>query len=138
MKNILFLFFIAITTLSSCGQEIKKGAKQEVKQAVKEDVKSVILDVANYKEVVVGKDIQLVDVRTSKEYQAGHIDDAINIDYMNQETFNEAFEKLDKNKPLYIYCRSGNRSQKSVPLLKTLGFKEIYDLKGGYNVWSNQ
>ncbi len=133
MKKIFFLLFLAMTTLTSCGQDIK----QEVKQAVKGDLKSVILDVTNYKEVVVGKDLQLVDVRTPKEYQEGFIDDAINIDFMNQETFNEAFNKLDKNKPLYIYCRSGNRSQQSVALLQALGFKEIYDLKGGYLAWSN-
>ena len=122
MKNLLFLFLLSIATLTGCAQEDKKD----------------ILDVANYKEVVVGKDVQLVDVRTPQEYQAGYIDDAINIDFMNQETFKEAFEKLDKTKTLYIYCRSGNRSQKSVPLLKAMGFKEIYDLKGGYNAWSQQ
>ncbi len=124
MKKILFLFLLAVATLTSCGQEVKQ------------DVKSAIITVANYKEVVVGKDVQLVDVRTPKEYDAGYIDDAINIDFMNQDSFNEAFNKLDKNKPLYIYCRSGNRSQKSVPLLINLGFTEIYDLKGGYNAWS--
>ncbi len=130
MKKIVFLFLIAITTLTSCGQEVKKETKQ--------DIISVILDVASYKEVVVGKDLQLVDVRTPKEYQEGFIDDAINIDFMNQKTFNEAFNKLDKSIPLYIYCRSGNRSQKSVALLYALGFKEIYDLKGGYSAWSRQ
>jgi len=103
-----------------------------------QDVKNIILDINDYKEVVVGKNVQLVDVRTPKEYQEGFIDDAINIDYFNQEKFSPAFEKLDKNKPLYLYCRSGNRSQKSVKLLLDLGFIEIYDLKGGYIAWSNQ
>jgi len=119
MKNILFLFVFSVITLTSCAQNDK----------------NLILEVANYKEVVVGKDVQLVDVRTPKEYQAGFIDNAINIDFMNQKTFKEGFENLDRNKPLYIYCRSGNRSQKSVALLEAMGFKEIYDLKGGYNAW---
>mgnify|MGYP002639224039 CR=1 FL=1 len=122
MKKIFFLLLFTISLLSSCAQ----------------DSNSVILGVVDYKEVVVGKDVQLVDVRTPQEYKEGFIDDAINIDYMNPKSFNEEFTKLDKNKPLYIYCRSGNRSQKSVPLLKELGFTEIYDLKGGYNTWSNQ
>ena len=138
MKKILFLFLLAIATLTSCAQEVKKEAQLALKQEVKENVKSVILNVADYKDVVIGKDVQLVDVRTPKEYEAGYIDDAINIDFMNQETFKQSFEKLDKNNPLYIYCRSGNRSQKSVPLLEALGFKEIYDLKGGYNAWSQK
>ena len=100
-----------------------------------QEIKSVILNAANYEEKVIGKDLQLIDLRTPKEYQAGFIDDAINIDYYNKENLKSSFEKLDKNKPLYIYCRSGNRSQKSVPLLLKLGFTEIYDLKGGYNTW---
>lgn len=122
MKNLLFIFLLSIASLTGCTQEEKNA----------------ILDVANYKEVVVGKDVQLVDVRTPAEYNAGKIDDAINIDFMNQKTFKEAFEKLDKTKTLYIYCRSGNRSQKSIPFLKAMGFKDIYDLKGGYNAWSKQ
>jgi len=100
-----------------------------------QEVKSVILNATNYEEQVVGKDLQLIDLRTPKEYKAGFIDDAINIDYYDQGNFKKSFEKLDKNKPLYIYCRSGNRSQKSVPLLLNFGFTEIYDLKGGYNAW---
>ncbi len=122
MKKILFLLIFATSLFTSCAQ----------------DSNSIILEVADYKEVVVGKDVQLVDVRTPQEYKKGFIDDAINIDYMNPKSFNEEFMKLDKNKPLYIYCRSGNRSQKSVPLLKEFGFTKIYDLKDGYNAWSKQ
>ncbi len=122
MRKILFLLFVTISTFTNYAQEVK----------------NIILDVADYKEIVVGKDVQLVDVRTPKEYQEGYIDDAINIDYFDQITFNTGFKKLDKNKPLYIYCRSGNRSQKSAKLLVDLGFIEIYDLKGGYIAWSNQ
>ena len=122
MKKILFLLLFTTSLFVSCAQ----------------DVNSIILGVTDFKEVVVGKDVQLVDVRTPKEYQEGFIDDAINIDYMNPNSFKEEFIKLDNSKPLYIYCRSGNRSQKSVPLLKELGFTEIYDLKDGYNAWIKQ
>ncbi len=122
MKKILFLLLFTISAYTNYAQEVK----------------NTILDVADYKEIVVGKNVQLVDVRTPKEYQEGFIDDAINIDYQNQVKFITSFEKLDKNKPLYIYCRSGNRSQKSAKLLLELGFSEIYDLKGGYIAWNNQ
>mgnify|MGYP000172386130 CR=1 FL=1 len=122
MRKILFLLFFTISAFTNYAQEVK----------------NIILEVSEYKEVVVAKDVQLVDVRTPKEYQEGSIDDSINIDYLDQVKFNTAFRKLDKNKPLYIYCRSGNRSQKSAKLLLELGFTEIYDLKGGYNAWSNQ
>ncbi len=123
MKKILLL--IVLVVLSAC-----KGQTAQTTNS--------ILDVDDYKTIVVGKEVQLVDVRTPKEYQAGFIDDAINIDFFDQSNFKQAFNKLDKNKPLYIYCRSGNRSQKSAKILVELGFTEIYDLKGGYKAWIKQ
>ena len=79
--------------------------------------------------------VQLVDVRTPQEYKAGFIKNAINIDFFNQSNFQKAFEQFDKEKPLYLYCRSGNRSQKAAQKLVDMGFKDIYDLRGGYLAW---
>jgi len=106
--------------------------------ATSQEVINTVLNTKDYKEVVVGKDVQLVDVRTPDEYNAGKIDDAINIDYFNQETFKKEFEKLDKNKPIYVYCKSGHRSHESAVLLEEMGFKEIYDLEGGYMAWTEK
>ncbi len=106
--------------------------------ATSQEVTNALLNTKNFKEVVVGKDVQLVDVRTPDEYNAGKIDDAINIDYFDQVTFKKEFEKLDKNKAIYLYCRSGHRSHESAVLLEKMGFKEIYDLEGGYIVWSEK
>lgn len=94
-----------------------------------------VLDKADFKEAIVKK-VQLVDVRTPKEYADGYIKDAINIDFFNQMEFVGAFEKLKKEEPVYIYCRSGNRSQNAARKLDSLGFKEIYDLRGGYMNWN--
>lgn len=87
---------------------------------------------------VIGKDVQLIDVRTAKEYKAGHIDDAINIDIRNGSAFREEVAKLDKTKPIYIYCHSGGRSNRASKILEELGFKEIYDFSGGWSTWSKQ
>lgn len=46
-----------------------------------------------------------------------------------------AFKKLDPSKAVYLYCRSGNRSGKAAKLLVSLGFNEVYDLRGGYASW---
>ncbi|MAO09123.1 MAG: rhodanese [Alteromonas sp.] len=108
------------TSLFGAAQEtdtIKILAKEAFKTAIEKD------------------SVQLVDVRTPQEYQAGYIKDAINIDYFDQATFQQEFDKLDKNEPVYIYCRSGNRSQKAAARLDSLGFKKIYDLRGGYLGW---
>lgn len=96
----------------------------------------VILDKKAYADAIASKNVQLVDVRTPMEYNSGHIKSAINIDFFNASDFNTSFEKLDKNQPLYVYCRSGARSQKAARKLVSMGFKEIYDLRGGYNSWN--
>ena len=81
------------------------------------------------------KTIQLVDVRTPNEYKSGHITGAININYYDQD-FSTQIAALDKSKPIYVYCRSGVRSKYSSEILKKLGFKKIYNLKGGILNWS--
>ena len=81
------------------------------------------------------KSIQLVDVRTTNECNNGHISKALNIDFFNRANFQKSFENLDKEKPVYLYCRSGNRSQKAAKRLLKMGFIEIIDLKGGYSSW---
>lgn len=94
-----------------------------------------ILNPQQFEKAIMTEEVQLVDVRTPEEYQAGYIKDAENIDFYDQENFNKAFEKFDKSKPVYLYCRSGGRSQKAANLLAEMGFKEIYDLEGGYLNW---
>jgi rhodanese-related sulfurtransferase len=85
--------------------------------------------------IVKEKTIQLVDIRTSFEYKRGHIASARNIDYMGRG-FCEKFNAYNKNKPLYLYCRSGNRSRKAVHLLEQEGFTKVFDLEGGILEWN--
>lgn len=94
-----------------------------------------ILDTKAYKQAVLGKNVQLVDVRTQREFRSGHIGKAVNIDFFKGGAFDRAFEKFDKQKPVYLYCRSGNRSQKAARKLVALGFEKVYDLKGGILQW---
>lgn len=88
-----------------------------------------------YKEKVAQKQVQFIDIRTPKEYKAGHIKGARNIDFLGEDFLKE-FSKLDKDQPVYIYCRSGNRSAKASEKLKAEGFEKIVDLKGGYKAWT--
>lgn len=78
-------------------------------------------------------DVVLIDVRTKEEFNNGHINKAINIDYYSKD-FKEKLSKLDKKKSYVLYCRSGNRSGKSALIMEQLGFKTIYDM-GGINKW---
>ena len=88
-----------------------------------------------YKNKIITKDALVFDVRTSEEFNLGHIKGSINIDYYDEKLFVDFFEKINKTKPIYIYCRSGNRSKKSSEILKKIGFVKVYDLLGGYKNW---
>jgi rhodanese-related sulfurtransferase len=95
-----------------------------------------LLEYQSYKSHIENNSVQLFDVRTPEEYNLGHINGAVNIDFKNEEIFYRSFEKLDKSKPVYLYCRSGNRSKKSADILIELGFSKVYDLKGGFIEWN--
>ena len=89
-----------------------------------------VLNSQEFKAKTENKTVQLIDVRTPKEFNAGHIKNAKNIDFYSGK-FNVEFNKLDKEQPVYVYCRSGSRSRQTANKLEAMGFTEIYDLKGG-------
>jgi rhodanese-related sulfurtransferase len=88
-----------------------------------------------YKNKISTKNALVFDVRTTEEFNLGHIKGSINIDFYDEKLFVDFFEKINKTKPIYIYCRSGNRSKKSSEILKKIGFVKVYDLLGGYKNW---
>jgi rhodanese-related sulfurtransferase len=89
-----------------------------------------ILSAIDFKRQVEGKKVQLIDVRTPNEFKSGHIKGAKNIDFFSGK-FNLEFDKLNKDQPVYVYCRSGSRSRQTAKKLSKMDFKKIYDLKGG-------
>lgn len=80
----------------------------------------------------------LIDVRTPEELlpqNAGIIyKNALNIDFYKPD-FRENLAKLDPNDKYLIYCHSGNRSGKTLKIMKEIGFKNVADLAGGKNAW---
>ena len=77
----------------------------------------------------------LLDVRTPNEVAQGIIKNADIIDFYDPE-FKTKLDKLDKSKPVLIYCHSGRRSGIAMSTLRELGFSEIYNLQGGILEWS--
>ncbi len=76
----------------------------------------------------------VVDVRTTPELVAGVIPQDFQMDY-NAPDFEKQIEKLDKNKPVLLYCATGGRSASAGKLLMAKGFKKVYNLDGGLNGW---
>ena len=123
MKKLLFVIVLSCTFIfQSCGQKeaasVKVITPQEVYNAV----------------YMPNSDAQLLDVRTVKEYEVNHLKNAQNI-CVTTSDFSEKVKTLDKNKPVYVYCKSGGRSAKAAKILADMGFKEIYDMQGGITNW---
>ncbi|MDG1889172.1 MAG: rhodanese-like domain-containing protein [Flavobacteriaceae bacterium] len=83
---------------------------------------------------LLNNEIVVIDVRTNKEFKEGNIETSFNLDFQKRE-FIDSLDKLDKNKQYLIYCASGNRSLKASHIMKSLGFKIIYNYKKGYKDW---
>lgn len=92
------------------------------------------ITIADFKSLNSVEDIQLIDVRTIEEYNSGYIGGALNIDFY-KSSFIDSINVLDKSKTTVVYCKSGNRSSKSALMMKSLGFKNVYNLKEGMNGW---
>ncbi|MDR0801715.1 rhodanese-like domain-containing protein [Fluviicola sp.] len=80
--------------------------------------------------------IQLLDVRTSGEYEQGHLAGALQADWNNLGQFKERIASLDKQKPVYIYCLAGSRSAAAQKWMLQEGFRKVVNLQGGINAWN--
>lgn len=80
---------------------------------------------------------QLVDVRTTSEFTVSHLKNAQNICVTNND-FKEKVKTLDKDEPVYVYCKKGGRSAKAAKILTEMGFKKVYDLQGGITNWEEK
>jgi len=94
------------------------------------------LTATEFEHGITGKDsIQLLDVRTAGEYAGGHLQGALLADWKDKNEFSRRISFIDKNKPVYIYCLSGGRSEAAAATMRAAGYKAVYELKGGINAW---
>ena len=76
---------------------------------------------------------QFIDVRTVEEYKSGHAPGTVN---MPLDALESELARLDPNKPVYVICQTGRRSQKGAELLNQKGFGEVYNVEGGTSAWT--
>lgn len=81
-------------------------------------------------------DVILLDVRTAEEYNAGHIQNAINIDVKQDDFIEKAKSTLPADKTIAVYCRSGKRSANAAGMLAKEGYK-VVNLVGGIMAWKD-
>lgn len=124
MKYIVFIALASALLLAGCNEKKEAG--------------SDTLDVNAFEEKMnQTSDKTLLDVRTAPEYDAGHLANSVLVDFQSQD-FPEKIDqlRLDKSKPVFVYCAAGSRSQKAAAVLKEKGFTEVYHMEGGINKWA--
>lgn len=125
MKKYLILGIIVLTVLSTgCSQEQSKNSKTKLAPTeFSEKIKTVPTAL-------------LIDVRTPGEFSDGHLQNAINIDWIG-DNFDSQIATLDKSTPILVYCLSGKRSAAAASKMRGDGFKEVYEMQGGITNWKN-
>ncbi len=120
MKPLIFIFFVSFLFIN-CAELQEKNT----------------ITTLELKELLFKDKIQLIDVRTQREIKQGSIETALFIDFFDKEFLIKVSRTVNKRRPVYLYCRSGNRSGKATNILLEKGF-EVYNVIGGYTKWQKE
>jgi len=126
----LLLSLCVVTAAGAADAKDEKKPSAEKKEA--KGFKNI--DVAEFEKLRADKKNVVLDVRTQKEFEAGHIPGAVNID-VNAPDFPEKVAKLEKNKSYLVHCGAGVRSAKACDKMSHLAFPRLYNLEGGFKAW---
>ncbi len=136
MKNVI-ISIVAIVSFAalSCGQAENTNAvnaknPQEQKSSTFKNVSVSDLNWA----MSTSDEFTILDVRTPGELSQGYVEKAVNMD-VNNSNFRSEAASLDKDKTVYVYCRSGIRSQNASKILIELGFSDVRNVEGGFTAW---
>ena len=80
------------------------------------------------------KRAKLIDIGTNEEYRELHIPGSVNYDFHSPEFYNR-LEFMDRNRPYFVYCRNGERSETAVRMMEEKGFRRVYSLTSGLRSW---
>ena len=124
MRPLFISIIITILIFVNCNAQISQKIK-------------TIPGIEFQKKVNNNEKVQLIDVRSPEEFNGEHLNNAVNINWSNPD-FESKIKLLNKNKPIFVYCKAGGRSIKAATKLAELGFIEIYNLGGGILSWNSE
>jgi phage shock protein E len=123
MRNVsLMVALLALVMAVACGASTDADLPLEVK----------VITVSEAKPLVDAAYSQFIDVRTSDEYKEGHAPRTRNIPL---DTLVSNLDLIERNEPVYIICRTDNRSREAAKVLTQYGFKKPIIVKGGTDAW---
>ena len=122
MKKLFYILGVALVMMTACSNG--KGYT------------SVSVD--EFAKVIADNQVQLIDTRTEAEFNEGHIPGAINIDVNESDFESKVGQKVDKNRPIALYCRGGRRSKIAAERIVALGYDDITELNTGFISWTGE
>ena len=109
-----------------------------IQSATAQDTSDLSIQQSRFEKLMKKKNTYVLDVRTPEEYKSGFIGNAVNYNVMDSVAFVNTISALDKNKKYLLYCKSGRRSGKALVMMKNMGFRKVYHLKGGVTEWKGE
>lgn len=139
IKTVLTILVVSFISLSCKNNQANKTnnsgtVSSKVSSSDTQTIKDkiTVLSPSEFKEK--SQNNPIIDVRTPMEFSQGYIKGAKNINFFDSN-FTKQINSFDKSKPIYVYCKTGHRSEIASEKMIQLGFKEVYDLKGGIINW---
>lgn len=130
-KKLILISTVVVSLFTvSCGN----SQNQTPETAIASTEVIVNVDAKTFGELSVSQPGTILDVRTPEEWAEGTLKDAVKINYQG-DNFESEVESLDKNAPVYVYCKRGGRSSSAADILKEKGFSKVYNLDGGITSW---
>jgi phage shock protein E len=129
MKLLGLLLIVSLLGADVAKKEEKPATAPATRPAGRRDV-----GVEEFEKLWKEKKGIVLDVRTAKEYEAGHIPGAVNID-VNSADFDKKVAELDKGQAYLVHCASGVRSVRACEKMNRVDFKQLYNLQGGIKAW---
>lgn len=125
MRLLKILSVISALFMAACGvrannPDVEVVSPQEFQQRLNEDSKGYLLD-----------------VRKPEEFAEGHLQGAALLNWLDPESFRQGVPHLDNTKTIYVYCRSGRRSNEAADYLAGQGYK-VVDMRGGILGWEKE
>ena len=135
----LFTALLAVISIEGAGGSsngVKEGAPHDAAVDQGGAVARDVSDTELINLLAERSDLLLIDVRTDKEWDAGHIEGACFLDFL-EDDFKGRAEALPKDRPIALYCAAGGRSEDAMKLLAKAGFRELYNLRKGFYGWED-
>jgi len=127
-KATLTSLLLALALAAGCSSGSSPPPTTQVLPLTVQEADTMIADHAG------DPDFVILDVRTPGEFAAGHLEDAVNLDF-NSGTFDTDVGALDKSKTYLVHCAAGSRSAMATADMLTMGFGDLYDMVDGFSGW---